>query len=170
VSATEERIGRNQALFREVNERIKDVSATLDVGDSSGIEFVCECSRTECHASVSLQLSGYERIRRHPARFLVAIGHLWTPEAERLVENTTHTGWWRSSATPARQPRSPTRAPETRKPRCAGLCERLRGKDSNLDYLIQRRFPAMKARIAGCREVASDAVLHALRVTIVLPP
>jgi hypothetical protein len=87
VSATEERIGRNEALFREVNERIRDVSGTLDsVGGSSAVEFVCECSRTECHASVELELQDYERIRAHPARFLVAIGHLWSPEAERLVE------------------------------------------------------------------------------------
>jgi hypothetical protein len=34
---------------------------------------------------------------------------------------------------------------------------RLRGKDSNLDYLIQRRFPAMTACVATCRNVASDA-------------
>jgi hypothetical protein len=87
MSATEERIGRNEALFREVNERIRDVSGTLDsVGGSSAVEFVCECSRTECHASVELELADYERIRENPARFLVAIGHLWSPEAERLVE------------------------------------------------------------------------------------
>lgn len=83
----EERIGRNEALFREVNERIRDVSGALrSVSGSSGVEFVCECSRTECHASVELELADYERIREHPARFLVAIGHLWSPEAERLVE------------------------------------------------------------------------------------
>jgi hypothetical protein len=87
VSATEERVGRNEALFREVNERIRDVSNTFaSVSGSSAVEFVCECSRTECHASVQLELADYERIREHPARFLVAVGHLWTPEAERVVE------------------------------------------------------------------------------------
>ncbi len=87
VSATEERIGRNEALFREVNERIREVSGTLEsVSGSSAVEFVCECSRTECHASVELELADYERIRSHPARFLIAVGHLWSPEAERLVE------------------------------------------------------------------------------------
>jgi hypothetical protein len=90
VESTHERIGRNEALFREVNERIRDVSATLEsVSGSSALEFVCECSRTECHASVELELQDYERVRRHPARFLVAIGHLWSPEAERLVEENT---------------------------------------------------------------------------------
>jgi hypothetical protein len=93
VSATEERVGRNEALFREVNERIRDVSGTLEsVGGSSAVEFVCECSRSECHASIELELAVYERIREHPARFLVAIGHLWSPDAERLVEE--HGSFW----------------------------------------------------------------------------
>jgi hypothetical protein len=93
VSATEERVGRNEALFREVNERIRDVSGTLEsVGGASAVEFVCECSRTECHASVQLELGDYERVREHPGRFLVAIGHLWSPEAERLVEE--HGSFW----------------------------------------------------------------------------
>jgi hypothetical protein len=93
VSATEERVGRNEALFREVNERIRDVSGTLEsLGGSSAVEFVCECSRTECHASVELELADYERIREHPARFLVAIGHLWSPDTERLVEE--HGSFW----------------------------------------------------------------------------
>jgi hypothetical protein len=34
---------------------------------------------------------------------------------------------------------------------------RLRGLGLDLDYLIQRRFPAMTACIATCRNVASDA-------------
>lgn len=83
-------MGRNEALFREVNERIRDVSGKLDsVGGSSAVEFVCECSRTECHASLEIELADYERIREHPGRFLVAIGHLWSPEAERVVEENT---------------------------------------------------------------------------------
>ena len=93
MSATEERVGRNEALFREVNERIRDVSTTLEsVSGSSAVEFVCECSRTECHASVGTELGDYERVREHPARFLVAVGHLWSPQAERLVEE--HETFW----------------------------------------------------------------------------
>jgi hypothetical protein len=93
VSVTEERIGRNEALFREVNERIRDVSSSLhSVAGTSAVEFVCECSRTECHTAVELQIGDYERVRAHPARFLVAVGHLWSPEAERLVEE--HASFW----------------------------------------------------------------------------
>lgn len=93
VPITGERVGRNEALFREVNERIRDVSGSLEsVSGGSAVEFVCECSRTECHTSIELDLREYERVRAHPARFLVAVGHLWSPEAERLVEENP--GYW----------------------------------------------------------------------------
>lgn len=88
MSGAEAKVGRNEALFREVNERIRDVSQSLEsVSGSSGVQFVCECSRTECHASVSMELDDYERVRGHPARFLAAIGHLWSSQSERLVED-----------------------------------------------------------------------------------
>jgi hypothetical protein len=93
VTATSERVGRNEALFREVNERIKEVSESLrSVSGASALEFVCECSRAECHAAVELELADYERVRASPERFLVAVGHLWAPESERLVEE--HDGYW----------------------------------------------------------------------------
>lgn len=86
-------MGRNEALFREVNERIRDVSGSLEsFSGGSAVEFVCECSRTECHTSIELDLGEYERVRRHSARFLVAVGHLWSPEAERLV--VENAGYW----------------------------------------------------------------------------
>jgi hypothetical protein len=93
VEATSERVGRNEALFREVNERIKEVSESLrSVSGASGVEFVCECSRAACHAAIELELADYERIRTHQDRFIVAVGHLWAPESERLVEENE--GHW----------------------------------------------------------------------------
>ena len=37
---------RNEALFREVNERIEDVSTAL-VPDDEPMEFLCECDDTD---------------------------------------------------------------------------------------------------------------------------
>jgi hypothetical protein len=84
VATTGERIGKNEAIFRDVNERIKEVSASffaLDAGELA--DFVCECSADECHDAVPLSRSEYEAVRSHPRHFLVAPGHLWDNAYER---------------------------------------------------------------------------------------
>ncbi len=65
-----ERLARNQALFREVNERIEQT-----VGNNSKVEFVCECSDTECIETVELRISDYEEVRANPIRFVIKPGH-----------------------------------------------------------------------------------------------
>ena len=63
----EERVARNEALFREVNERIKDVSE--GVSAASETDFVCECGDAECTEPVSLTPVEYEEVRRDPTHF-----------------------------------------------------------------------------------------------------
>lgn len=66
-----ERLARNQVLFREVNERLREL---LD--ESVGMtEFLCECSNDDCIETVSLDLPEYERIRAFSDRFVVLPGH-----------------------------------------------------------------------------------------------
>lgn len=75
-----ERLARNQALFREVNERINEIrSETLGF-----VEFLCECSDTECAESLALRGEEYEAVRRDPTRFFVAPGHV-VDEVEDIV-------------------------------------------------------------------------------------
>ncbi len=71
---------RTQSLFREVNERIGDVS---DERVTEG-EVLCECANTECVATLSITLDEYEAVRRIPTHFLIAPGHD-LPEIERIV-------------------------------------------------------------------------------------
>lgn len=86
MSTTGERVGKNEALFREVNERIREASADFFVAEpEQGVEFVCECSDAACYKPVELTLNEYEAVRSDPAHFLVAPGHLWHPETERHV-------------------------------------------------------------------------------------
>jgi hypothetical protein len=71
VSLWEERAGRNEALFREVNERVRDLA-----GDHRGsAEFVCECSREDCSERIHVPLAVYESVRADPRHFLVIPGH-----------------------------------------------------------------------------------------------
>lgn len=89
---TSERVGKNEALFREVNERIMEVSERVVAVDGEAtLEFVCECSEEGCSEPVQLTLSEYESIRSEPTHFLVAPGHVWQPETEWPVrENETY--------------------------------------------------------------------------------
>jgi len=83
---TAERVGKNEALFREVNERIRELNEVFDSGSPAELtDFVCECSLEDCHDYVQLTLGEYRDVRAHSMRFLVAPGHLWTPDAEDAV-------------------------------------------------------------------------------------
>jgi hypothetical protein len=70
---------KNQALFRDVNERIEDL-----VGEAWHPVFVCECADEHCIETLELSLAEYESIRASPIRFPVKVGHDY-PEFERVV-------------------------------------------------------------------------------------
>jgi hypothetical protein len=72
VDPREERIARNEVLFREVNERVRQVS---DDPPRDEIEFLCECGRLDCTKSVALTRGEYEEIRADPMLFAVVPGH-----------------------------------------------------------------------------------------------
>jgi hypothetical protein len=78
VSAGEERVARNEALFRAFNERVADMAQSFDPrgeGASLRIEFVCECGDVDCLERLELTRSAYEEVRSDPRRFVVAPGH-----------------------------------------------------------------------------------------------
>ena len=84
LSARAERAGRNQALFREINERIETLNEAFgEILPSS--EWVCECADDTCVERVVMSVADYERIRAHPARFPVLPGHE-VPGVECIVE------------------------------------------------------------------------------------
>ena len=71
-----EHAARNRTVFREVNERIAELTGRLIGDDGSPIQlFICECSDGDCAESVQATLSDYEAIRANGARFLLAPGH-----------------------------------------------------------------------------------------------
>ena len=75
-----ERLARNQALFREVNERINEVRSPA----VSLVEFVCECSEASCTRSLLLAPDEYDAVRSNPTHFIVARGHEMA-EVERVL-------------------------------------------------------------------------------------
>jgi len=81
VTLSTERLARNQALFREVNERLKEIDTPPTV---SFREFVCECSEPSCTKSLAVATGEYEAVRSNPKLFMVARGHELR-EVERVV-------------------------------------------------------------------------------------
>jgi hypothetical protein len=84
MSVSIDRLVRNQLVFREVNERIREVTEHFDALES-GVDFICECSRKDCMESITLELGEYKAIRSSPTLFVITAGHE-TPLVENLVE------------------------------------------------------------------------------------
>jgi hypothetical protein len=70
----EERIARNEVLFREINERLKEMQETFNVLDQRS-EFVCECGNVECTERIEMSPPEYKRLRSDPTTFAVVNGH-----------------------------------------------------------------------------------------------
>ena len=74
------RVARNQAMLRELNERIDAES------EDAPILFRCECGELGCNRLIPLRRDEYEAVRVEPRRFIIAAGHL-VAELEREVEH-----------------------------------------------------------------------------------
>jgi hypothetical protein len=79
-----ERLARNEALFRQVNERVRDVSQAFATLDPTPVDFVCECGRQDCAEPIALRLHEYEAVRAVPTQFFVLRDHV-IPEIEHVV-------------------------------------------------------------------------------------
>jgi len=74
------RAGRNQALFRAVNEQLEALH------DGSARQTVaCECADVACTRSIEIDHGHYTAVRRNPRRFVVLAGHVY-PDVEGVVE------------------------------------------------------------------------------------
>jgi hypothetical protein len=79
-----ERKARNEALIREVNERIENVDKAAEEAslapEEAFFEFLCECggkdaSDVGCKEHVQMTIREYEKIRSQDDRFAVYPGH-----------------------------------------------------------------------------------------------
>jgi hypothetical protein len=91
-----ERQSRNEALMREVNERIAELDKEAERGtfapDETLFEFLCECGSSdgeagECLEHVSMTINEYDQVRSQDDRFVVAPGHE-TATLESVVSRT----------------------------------------------------------------------------------
>jgi hypothetical protein len=83
VEERERRIGRNEALFREVNERIERVSGALRTG-TDRMTILCECGDESCTDHLEVPIYEYERIRDDSTLFFVRPGHAKADVEDRV--------------------------------------------------------------------------------------
>ena len=88
MNPRQERIAKNEALLRAVNERIHEVGESLQVlPEDETLEFHCECGRRSCESFVSMTSAEFERVRSDNDRFAIVPGHE-EEEIERVIERT----------------------------------------------------------------------------------
>lgn len=76
---------RNQVLFREINERIREIGDIQRVRADEPLGFLCECADEACTETVPLTVAEYEEIRTSPTWFPIKPGHE-LPEVEAVVD------------------------------------------------------------------------------------
>jgi hypothetical protein len=84
VDERAERIGRNEDLFRKVNDQIEGVNEAF--GTITGtMSLLCECGKIDCMEQIDLTLDEYRDLRADPTHFAVKPGHE-IPDVEDIVE------------------------------------------------------------------------------------
>jgi hypothetical protein len=83
------RVGENEALFRSVNEQVRDLNRTFLVEGT--LRIVCECGEQSCIEQIEVHPARYEAVRADPALFLVKPGHD-APDLETVVDRDD--GYW----------------------------------------------------------------------------
>jgi hypothetical protein len=89
MPSREERIGLNEAVFREVNERIETLAQNFDLG-SAPLDLICECGDAACVQRIQMTHAEFEHLRSESHQFAVHPGHE-IPDVESIVER--HDGY-----------------------------------------------------------------------------
>jgi hypothetical protein len=85
----ERRVGLNEAVFRQVNERIEGLNRAFGAITET-MQVICECGDASCIEQITLGYPDYEELRRDPRHFAVVPGHV-DEQVERVVER--HDGY-----------------------------------------------------------------------------
>ena len=85
----EERIIRNEALYRDLNERVREIEDDMSMRglvepEEPYGEYFCECGLEDCMDKVRLSRQEYEQARVDSLRFVILPDHL-IADVERVV-------------------------------------------------------------------------------------
>jgi hypothetical protein len=85
MSGREERIARNEATARQINEGIEEAHEGAPA--DRFVRMVCECGHASCDRLIAITLPEYERVRSDARQFVVVHDHV-IADVERVVEET----------------------------------------------------------------------------------
>ena len=84
----EDRIVRNEALYRDLNERVRELEDDMSlrglVEPEPYSEYFCECGLEECMEKIRLTPEEYEEARKDSTLFVILPDHL-IADVERVV-------------------------------------------------------------------------------------
>lgn len=81
-----ERAAQNQALCREVNERIESLHDNLHI-QSTFRDFICECALPQCSEPIHLTVPEYESVRADANLFVISPSEAHIlPDVEDVID------------------------------------------------------------------------------------
>jgi hypothetical protein len=83
MSERARRIGLNEAVFRNVNEAIEDISERFGIS-AQGLDLICECGDASCAERIQMRHAEYVELRADDRTFAVVSGHE-IPDVEDVV-------------------------------------------------------------------------------------
>ena len=85
VSSREERVARNEATTRQINEQIEQAHQEATI--QGQVRILCECGHLECDRLIAITIAEYEALRADATQFAMVHAHVM-PEVERVAEQT----------------------------------------------------------------------------------
>jgi hypothetical protein len=85
ISRAEDPRVRNEALFRAVNQKLRELNVVFEGFAGETAVFVCECSRLDCIQQIELPLRVFDGVAARPECFLLVPGHE-APDLDAVVE------------------------------------------------------------------------------------
>jgi hypothetical protein len=89
VDARDERVARNEAMFRTVNRELEQASREAGGDADDQLEILCECGQEGCSEMLTLTISDYDQSHGQRDRFVILPGHE-DSDLERIVTRKEH--------------------------------------------------------------------------------
>jgi hypothetical protein len=87
VDAREERVSRNEAMYRSVNLEFERAGEEAGEGPHDRLEILCECGEDDCSTTLDVTHAEYDEAHEQRDRFMVAPGHV-DEQIEHVVKRT----------------------------------------------------------------------------------
>lgn len=100
VSSREDRVARNEATTREINDEIERAHRAA-ASTPDHVRVLCECGRLECDRLIAITLAEYESVRADPRRFAVVRDHVLADLERVIVETDRYAVVAKRQGTPA---------------------------------------------------------------------